>query len=116
MVFWRQRQTYIETRFVSWQSRVISRAIADESLTQGGRNFESFSEDPLLSGLLGAAYVKGLQSQGIAASPKHFIANEAEDGRRWSDSVMSERALREIYLEPFRIMVQQADPWAIMTA
>ncbi|CEF86475.1 hypothetical protein FGSG_11181 [Fusarium graminearum PH-1] len=81
-----------------------------------GRNFESFSEDPLLSGLIAASFVQGLQAQGIATSPKHFLANEAENGRRWSDSVIQERALREIYLEPFRIVVQKADPWAIMTA
>ncbi|CAG7557403.1 unnamed protein product [Fusarium equiseti] len=82
----------------------------------GGRNFESFSEDPLLTGLIAASFVKGLQAQGIATSPKHFLANEAENGRRWSDSVIAERALREIYLEPFRIVVEQADPWCIMTA
>ncbi|KAF5566705.1 glycoside hydrolase family 3 [Fusarium phyllophilum] len=81
-----------------------------------GRNFESFSEDPLLSGLVAASFVKGLQAKGIATSPKHFLANEAENGRRWSDSVIEERALREIYLEPFRIVVEQADPWCIMTA
>jgi len=82
----------------------------------GGRNFESFSEDPLLTGLIAASFVRGLQAQGIATSPKHFLANEAENGRRWSDSVVAERALREIYLEPFRIVVEQADPWCIMTA
>ncbi|KAF5622718.1 beta-glucosidase H [Fusarium tjaetaba] len=81
-----------------------------------GRNFESFSEDPLLSGLIAASFVNGLQAQGIATSPKHFLANEAENGRRWSDSIIDERALREIYLEPFRIVVEQADPWSIMTA
>ncbi|RGP78804.1 hypothetical protein FLONG3_3002 [Fusarium longipes] len=81
-----------------------------------GRNFESFSEDPLLSGLVAASFVKGLQAQGIATSPKHFLANEAENGRRWSDSVIDERAMREIYLEPFRIVVERADPWCIMTA
>ncbi|KAM0300652.1 hypothetical protein ACHAPM_005929 [Fusarium culmorum] len=81
-----------------------------------GRNFESFSEDPLLSGLIAASFVQGLQAQGIATSPKHFLANEAENGRRWSDSVIQERALREIYLESFRIVVEKADPWAIMTA
>ncbi|KAF4337263.1 glycoside hydrolase family 3 [Fusarium beomiforme] len=81
-----------------------------------GRNFESFSEDPLLSGLVAVAFVKRLQAHGIATSPKHFLANEAENGRRWSDSIIDERALREIYLEPFRIVVEQADPWCIMTA
>ncbi|KAF4417221.1 glycoside hydrolase family 3 [Fusarium acutatum] len=81
-----------------------------------GRNFESFSEDPFLSGFIAASFVNGLQSQGIATSPKHFLAKEAENGPLWSDSVVQERALREIYLEPFRIVVEQADPWCIMTA
>ncbi|QGI93649.1 hypothetical protein CEK26_006718 [Fusarium fujikuroi] len=93
--------------------QVATRASAD---FVGGRNFESYSEDPLLSGLIAASFVKGLQAQGIATSPKHFLANEAENGRRWSNSVIEERALREIYLEPFRIVVEQADPWCIMTA
>lgn len=82
----------------------------------GGRNFESFSEDPLLTGVVAAAFVRELQAHGIATSPKHFLANEAENGRRWSDSTIDERALREIYLEPFRIVVEQANPWCIMTA
>ncbi|KAL2067679.1 hypothetical protein VTL71DRAFT_15775 [Oculimacula yallundae] len=81
-----------------------------------GRNFESFSEDPYLTGALATAYVKGLQKHGVAAAPKHFLANEAENGRRWSNSVIDERALREIYLEPFRMVVQDANPWALMTA
>ncbi|KAH7171658.1 glycoside hydrolase superfamily [Fusarium sp. MPI-SDFR-AT-0072] len=80
------------------------------------RNFQSFGEDPLLSGLVAASFVNGLQAQGIATSPKHFLANEAENGRRCSDSVIEERALREIYLEPFRIVVEQAVPWCIVTA
>ncbi|KAF5625211.1 beta-glucosidase [Fusarium sp. NRRL 25303] len=93
--------------------QIATRASAD---FVGGRNFESYSEDPLLSGLIAASFVNGLQAQGIATSPKHFLANEAENGRRWSDSVIEERALREIYLEPFKIVVEQADPWCIMTA
>ncbi|KAI8692458.1 Beta-glucosidase [Fusarium sp. Ph1] len=81
-----------------------------------GRNFESFSEDPMLSGVIASAFTQGLQGQGISASPKHFLANEAENGRRWRDSVISERAMREIYLEPFRIVVELGNPWCIMTA
>ncbi|KAL9570957.1 hypothetical protein ACKAV7_005294 [Fusarium commune] len=77
------------------------------------RNFQSFGEDPLLSGLVAASFVNGLQAQGIATSPKHFLANEAENGRRWSDSDIEERALREIYLEPLRIVVEQAVTWCI---
>ncbi|KXJ88657.1 glycosyl hydrolase family 3 N terminal domain-domain-containing protein [Microdochium bolleyi] len=81
-----------------------------------GRNFESFSEDPYLTGALATEYVQALQQRGIAATPKHFLANEAENGRRWSNSVIDQRALREIYLEPFRMVVQDAQPWALMTA
>ena len=81
-----------------------------------GRNFESYSEDPLLSGYIAAAYINGVQSQGVSACPKHFLANEVENGRRWSDSVIDERALREIYLEPFRILIEHSSPLALMTA
>ncbi|KAH7018588.1 glycosyl hydrolase family 3 N terminal domain-containing protein [Microdochium trichocladiopsis] len=81
-----------------------------------GRNFESFSEDPYLTGALATEYVKGLQRHGIAATPKHFLANEAENGRRWTNSAIEQSALREIYLEPFRMVVQDAEPWAVMTA
>lgn len=66
--------------------------------------------------MIATAYVRGLQSQGIAACPKHFLANEMENGRRWCDSVVDERALREIYLEPFRMVVKEGDPWTLMTA
>ncbi|KAH7039886.1 glycoside hydrolase superfamily [Microdochium trichocladiopsis] len=81
-----------------------------------GRNFESYSEDPLLSGYIAAAYINGVQSQGVSACPKHFLANEVENGRRWSDSVIDERTLREIYLEPFRILIRHSSPLALMTA
>ncbi|CAH0057863.1 unnamed protein product [Clonostachys solani] len=81
-----------------------------------GRNFESYSEDPHLSGFLAAEYINGVQSQNIAASPKHFLGNEVENGRRWSDSVIDERALREIYLEPFRLLCKHSSPLCLMTA
>ncbi|KAI0315538.1 glycoside hydrolase family 3 protein [Amylostereum chailletii] len=82
----------------------------------GGRAFESFSEDPHLSGTMAAAYVAGLQSNGIAATIKHFVANDQEHERTAVESVMSDRALREIYLYPFMLAQKLAQPWAYMTS
>ncbi|KAJ7580984.1 glycoside hydrolase family 3 protein [Mycena floridula] len=82
----------------------------------GGRAFESFSEDPHLSGIMSAAYVKGLQSEGVAATIKHFVANDQEHERTAADSVVSDRALREIYLYPFMLAQKYAQPSAYMTA
>ncbi|BGP53496.1 hypothetical protein JCM8202_001140 [Rhodotorula sphaerocarpa] len=81
----------------------------------GGRGFESYSEDPHLSGLIASAYVNGLQSKGIAATIKHYVGNDQEFERFSADSVVSQRALREIYLEPFRLAVKHANPKAFMT-
>ena len=75
-----------------------------------GRNFEYFSEDPVLSGELGAAYVEGVQSAGVAATPKHFIANNQEKGRFTTSSEMDERTMRELYLKPFERIVARAKP------
>lgn len=82
----------------------------------GGRSFEYFSEDPELSGRLAAAYVRGIQSAGVAATPKHFAVNSQELRRMVSDSVVDERTLREIYLTAFEIVVREAAPWAIMSS
>ena len=82
----------------------------------GGRSFESFSEDPFLSGMIAAAYVRGVQSGGIATAIKHFVGNDKENDRMAYDSIMSERALREIYLMPFMLAQKYAQPWSYMTA
>lgn len=81
-----------------------------------GRNFEYFSEDPVVSGELGAAMVKGVQSRGVAACLKHLAGNSQEHARMVSDSVIDDRALRELYLEPFERVVRKARPWSVMTA
>ncbi|KAI9146977.1 Beta-glucosidase B [Paramyrothecium foliicola] len=111
----------------------IGQAIAEETKTKSasvilaptmcvhrhplsGRNFESFSEDPFLTGQLASAHVKGIQSRGIGATPKHFVANDEETNRFKYNAVIPERALREVYLLPFQMAVRDADPWCMMSA
>jgi beta-glucosidase len=111
----------------------VGRLLAEEALAQrihvvlgptinlhrsplGGRLFEAYSEDPLLTGKLAAAYVRGMQDQGVAACLKHLIANESETDRNTVDSVVDEATLREVYLLPFEIAVEEADAWTMMAA
>src|SRR5919107_2380166 len=109
----------------------VGRLLAEEALAQrihvvlgptinlhrsalGGRLFEAYSEDPLLTGKLAAAYVRGMQDNGIAACLKHLVANESETDRNTVDSVVDEATLRELYLLPFEIAVAEADAWSVM--
>ena len=82
----------------------------------GGRHFECFSEDPVLTGSIGAALVEGLQSQGVAATVKHFVANDSETDRLTFDARVDERTLRELYLAPFETIVRDAGAWSVMAA
>ncbi len=81
-----------------------------------GRNFEYYSEDPFLSGMMASAIINGVQDNGIGVMLKHFVANEKETNRVYSDTRVTERALREIYLKPFQIAIEEANPWIIMSS
>ncbi|HEV7973517.1 glycoside hydrolase family 3 C-terminal domain-containing protein [Amycolatopsis sp.] len=82
----------------------------------GGRHFECYSEDPLLTGVIGAGFVSGVQAGGVGATVKHFVANDSETERLTVDVQASERTLRELYLAPFEYIVETAQPWGIMAA
>src|SRR3954451_9228262 len=82
----------------------------------GGRHFECYSEDPLLTARIGTAYVNGLQRAGVGATVKHFVANDSETERFTLDARVDERTLRELYLAPFAAIVRDAHPWAVMAA
>ena len=120
----------------SWDpalGEAIGQALGEEAAAQGvgvllgpglniqrnplcGRNFEYFSEDPWLSGKMAAGYIRGIQSRGIGACPKHFAVNSQETRRMVSDSVLDERTLRELYLTGFEIAVREGRPKTIMTS
>jgi beta-glucosidase len=120
----------------TWDSDLIERvgqALAREALMKGarvllgptvniqrsplgGRNFECFSEDPYLSACLAVAYIRGLQREGVGASLKHYVCNDEEFERFTISSEVRERALREIYLQPFQTAVREAQPWTIMAS
>jgi beta-glucosidase len=82
----------------------------------GGRHFECYSEDPLLTGAIGTGYVRGVQDQGVGTTVKHFVANDYETERFTASSNVDDRTLRELYLAPFETILRDADAWGVMSA
>ncbi len=82
----------------------------------GGRNFEYYSEDPIITGQMASAVINGIQSNGLGVSAKHFFANNGETNRNSVNTIISERAIREIYLKGWQMMVNQSNPWTIMSS
>ena len=137
------QQTFFATGFPigtclasSWNTDLVEQvghAIGNETLEYGidvilgpgmnlhrnplcGRNFEYYSEDPVVTGLIGAAVIKGIQSQGVGVSAKHFAVNSQETARTKVDERVSQRALRELYLKGFEMAVRQSKPWTLMSS
>ena len=137
------QQTFFATGFPigtclasSWNTDLVEqvgRAIGNETLEYGidvilgpgmnlhrnplcGRNFEYYSEDPIVTGLIGAAVIKGIQSQGVGVSAKHFAVNSQETARTKVDERVSQRAIRELYLKGFETAVRQSEPWTLMSS
>jgi len=95
---------------------VLGPAINLHRTPYGGRHFEYFSEDPLLSGKLASAFTQGIQAEGVGACLKHYVANDSEFERFTYDVVVTEKVLREIYLRPFEIAIREANPWMVMSS
>ena len=95
---------------------MLGPAVNINRVPMNGRNFEYLAEDPFLAGRFAVAIVKGIQSQGVVATVKHFAANSQETERDTINEIISERALREIYLPAFRAAVEEGHAWAIMDA